>query len=202
MKKAIWFSLIIVIVVGSSVAVLSYTTITHHSSQLPKTFDSITSAKQSMKITSSAFTDHHSIPQQYTCDGKGINPPLEFQNVPNEAKGLVLIMDDPDIPKNINPTGMYAHWVVYNMDPRVRSIPENSVPLGMQGLNSAEQQNYTPPCPPDRQHRYFFKLYAVDTRLHFVDPAEVTKQMVIDEMKGHIIAEAELVGVYNRPQNK
>jgi len=156
-----------------------------------------------MTIASSAFENNGTIPSKYTCDGQSINPPLQFGNVPSDAKSLVMLMDDPDVPKNIKPDGVFDHWVVYNISPTVHEIAENSVPHGVpQGLNGAGQEKYTGPCPPDREHRYFFKVYALDAPLDFSDPSKVSKQMVIDKMQGHIIDQAELIGKYNRPQNK
>jgi len=156
-----------------------------------------------MTITSPVFIDHTAIPSVYTCDGKSINPPLSFSDIPSEAKSLVLIMDDPDVPKKLLPSGVFDHWVIYNIDPKVREIAENSVPAGAaQGLNGAGQQKYYGPCPPDREHRYFFTLYALDAKLDFAVPETVTKQMVLGQLQGHIIEKAELVGLYNRPQNK
>ena len=156
-----------------------------------------------MTITSLAFANNESIPSKYTCDGQSVNPPLSFGNVPSNAKSLVLLMDDPDVPKNLLPSGIFDHWVVYNIPPIVHEITENSVPQGVsQGLNGAGQGKYTGPCPPDREHRYFFKLFALDTELKFDDPAKVNKQMVSAAMQGHIIDQAEFIGLYNRPQNK
>lgn len=160
------------------------------------------SVKYQMSITSVAFTNDALIPTVYTCDGKGINPPLTFHNVPKTAKSLVLLIEDPDVPKNLLTTGVFDHWVIYNIDPDVSSIKQDSTPPGIQGLNSTGIDNYYPPCPPDRKHRYFINLYALNTRLNFYDPTKVTRQMVMDALKGHIITTAELIGLYNRLQNK
>ncbi len=154
-----------------------------------------------MTISSVAFKNKGTILAKYTCDGESINPPLKFEKVPSDAKSLVMLMDDPDVPKNLKPDGVFDHWVIYNIDPSVKEIAENSVPKGAQGLNGAGQVKYTGPCPPDREHRYFFKLFALDTSLDFSDPSKVTKQMVLDKMQGHIIDQAELIGLYNRSKN-
>jgi Raf kinase inhibitor-like YbhB/YbcL family protein len=182
----------------------SHKTITQNTSTLRKESVTIVPKKSgNMKITSSAFENNGTIPSQYTCDGEGINPPLAFEDVPSNAKSLVMLMDDPDVPKNLLPAGVFDHWVIYNIPPTTHEIAESSVPAGVsQGLNGAGQEKYTPPCPPDREHRYFFKLFALDSTLEFQDPSKVTKQMVIDKMQGHIIEEAQLIGLYNRPQNK
>jgi Raf kinase inhibitor-like YbhB/YbcL family protein len=151
-----------------------------------------------MNITSPAFQHNAPMPSTFTCDGENVNPPLEFTDVPESAQSLVLLMDDPDVPKNLKPDGMWDHWVIYNIKPTVTSIAENSTPPGEQGLNSGGENEYYGACPPDRQHRYFFKLFALDTELTFDDPSKVTKQMVIEAMQGHVIEEAELIGLYER----
>lgn len=151
-----------------------------------------------MQITSPVFAHKSPMPSTYTCDGANVNPPLEFSDVPEDARSLVLLMEDPDVPKNLKPDGMWDHWVVYNIDPAVTVITENSTPPGMVGLNTSGQNAFAGACPPDREHRYFFKLYALDTELAFDDPSKVMKQMVIDAMQGHIIEEAELIGLYER----
>lgn len=149
-----------------------------------------------MNITSPAFGPNESIPSRYTCDGQGVNPPLEFSDAPTGAKSLVLLMDDPDVPKNLKPEGVFDHWVVYNMPPTTTSIAENSLTPGIQGKNGRGDTKYTAPCPPDREHRYFFKLYALDSELKL--PAAPTKAEVETAMSGHILAQAELIGRYNK----
>ena len=124
-----------------------------------------------MNIISPAFSEGEEIPKIYTCDGNNINPPLEFSEVPENAKSLVLIMDDPDVPRNLKPDGIFDHWVVFNIPPEITKIDENSKPLGIVGKNSAGQSEYTGPCPPDRKHRYFFKLYALDSLLELDERA-------------------------------
>lgn len=151
-----------------------------------------------MKITSPAFEHNTPMPSTYTCDGENVNPPLSFTDVPESAQSLVLLMEDPDVPKHLKPDGMWDHWVVYNIEPTVTAIAENSIPPGLVGLNTSGQNAYAGACPPDREHRYFFKLYALDTELALADPSKVTKQMVIDAMQGHIIEETELMGLYER----
>lgn len=152
-----------------------------------------------MKIESTAFENNGNIPSKYTCDGDGINPELIFEDVPKEAKSLALLMDDPDIPESAKSSfgiEVWDHWVVFNMPPDTKRIEENSVPNGIVGKNTRGQNKYGPPCPPDREHRYFFKLYALDTMLALDNNA--TKQNVLDIMQGHILAEAQLMGRYMR----
>lgn len=145
-----------------------------------------------MKITSSAFINNGVIPKKYTCDGEDVNPPLEFIDVPENTKTLALIVDDPDAPM-----GTWVHWVLYNISPDCRKIEENSVPKGaMEGINDFRKRTYGGPCPPSGTHRYFFKLYALDCVIDL--KGTVTKKDLEKAMDGHIIAKAELIGLYSR----
>ncbi len=147
---------------------------------------------KNMKIVSSAFNHNLKIPSKYTCDGENVNPPLEFSDIPNGAKSLVLIFDDPDAPSKT-----WVHWVVYNINPQTSEIKGNSVPeRGIEGMTDFGKPGYGGPCPPSGTHRYFFKLYALHTALDL--PQTATKQMVEDKMQGHIIDKAELIGLYSR----
>ena len=143
-----------------------------------------------MKIVSPVFKNNEHIPSKYTCDGKNINPPLEFTDIPDGAKSLVLIVDDPDAPNET-----FVHWVLYNIDPLETKIEENSS-SGMEGLNSAGKPGYFGPCPPVGTHRYFFKLYAVDT--YFDIGSDLTKKDIEEMMHGNIVSSAELIGLYGR----
>lgn len=145
-----------------------------------------------LKINSSAFSDGEFIPARYTADGLDVNPPLQISGVPEGAKSLVLIMDDPDAP-----VGVWDHWLVFNIPPSVTEISENSTPAGaVVGKNSWGRTNYGGPAPPSGVHRYFFKLYALDSMLPL--PVGATKAQVESAMKGHILAEAQLMGKYSR----
>ncbi|MCP5469735.1 MAG: YbhB/YbcL family Raf kinase inhibitor-like protein [Chlamydiales bacterium] len=147
-----------------------------------------------MKLSSSAFQHERSIPRIYTCQGKDINPPLDISGVPENAVSLVLIMDDPDVPKTLRPDGMFDHWVVFNIDPTLTHIEEDAQPFAIFGQNTYGENCYKGPCPPDREHRYFFKLYALDTNLSLKKGA--TKKEVETKMEGHILAQTELMGRY------
>ncbi len=149
-----------------------------------------------MKLTSSAFQHEGSIPRQYTCDGQNINPPLTISNVPTGTKSLVIIMDDPDVPKHLRADGMWDHWIVFNIPPNTTQIIEGQEPHGIHGLGTGNTQEYYGPCPPDREHRYFFKLYALDTMLNL--PAKSTKTQVENAMQHHILEKTELMGLYER----
>ncbi|MBI2027657.1 MAG: YbhB/YbcL family Raf kinase inhibitor-like protein [Deltaproteobacteria bacterium] len=145
-----------------------------------------------MKIESSAFEHNQKIPSKYTCDGHDLNPPLKFLDVPQEAKSLVLIMDDPDAP-----VGTWDHWLIWNIDPKVSDILENAVPQGaVEGTQSWDHTGYGGPCPPSGTHRYFFKLYALDTKLDLSKSSR--KKDVESAMKGHVLSSAELIGLYSR----
>ena len=147
---------------------------------------------KSMNITSSAFQNNQHIPAKYTCTGEGINPPLEFSEIPENTKSLALIVDDPDAPM-----GTWVHWVVYNINPEVREIKENSAPLeALLGLTSSGNAKYGPPCPPSGTHRYFFKLYALNKMLDLT--GEVTKQTIEEAMKNSIISQAQIIGLYSK----
>lgn len=150
-----------------------------------------------MRITSPAFGNNKTIPSLYTCDGNNINPPLRIDDVSQEAaKSLVLFMDDPDVPRAIRPDGMWVHWVIWNIPAGTVEILENSIPQGVIGKNTGGKAEYGGPCPPDREHRYFFKVYALDTVLSL--PSGSPKADVEKAMSGHILDSAELVGRYRR----
>lgn len=142
-----------------------------------------------LDVSSPAFKDGEKIPLQYSCDGENINPPLDIENIPEQAKCLALIVDDPDAPR-----GTWVHWVVWNI-PVTHHITEDKV-HGIEGLNDFKQQNYGGPCPPSGTHRYFFKVYALDALLDL--PETTTKQELEKAMSEHIIAFGELVGLYSR----
>jgi Raf kinase inhibitor-like YbhB/YbcL family protein len=152
----------------------------------------------SMRLTSPAFDHTGVIPPKYTCDGEDTNPPLRFEGVPTETKSLVLLMEDPDVPKQLRADGMWDHWIVFNILPVVKEIPEGEEPLGVHGTGTSNNTNYHGPCPPDREHRYFFKLFALDTTLEL--PPGATKPEVLQAMEGHMIDQAELMGRYERHQ--
>ena len=145
-----------------------------------------------MKITSDAFLEGELIPTKYTCDGENINPPLIFSDVPDEAVTLALIMDDPDAP-----SGTWVHWVLWNITPDTSEIGEGEVPKGsMEGGTDFGRPGYGGPCPHLGTHRYFFKLSALDTKLAL--PKESTKKDLEAAMAGHVIEQAELMGIYAR----
>lgn len=144
-----------------------------------------------MKITSPAFGHGEKIPVDYTCEGLDINPPLNIDDIPSGAKNLALIVDDPDAPGQT-----WTHWTVYNI-PVTEKIKEDSVP-GTQGMNDFRKTRYGGPCPPpgSGNHRYFFKVYALDNEPNIEEGK--TRDELLTQIEGHIIDEAELMGKYGR----
>lgn len=154
-----------------------------------------------MQIRSMAFDPGSRIPSRYTCEGRELSPPLSFSGVPDQAKSLVLIVDDPDAPDPLAPRTTWVHWVLYNLPPDTSGIAEGvrdqDLPPGTRvGQNDWKRYRYGGPCPPIGQHRYFHKLYALDTELS--DIRLETKANVEAAMKGHVLAEAHLIGTYEK----
>jgi len=157
-------------------------------------------AAMALTLTSSAFKPGDKIPSQYTCEGADISPPLAFADVPAGTKSLAFLLDDPDAPDPKAPKRVWAHWLVYNLPPDSQGLPENAgrsgLPKGaVTGLNDRQQTAYHGPCPPIGRHRYFHKLYALDTVL---TAKPLTKAELEAEMKGHILAQAELMATYQK----
>jgi Raf kinase inhibitor-like YbhB/YbcL family protein len=149
-----------------------------------------------MKLQSSVFQDGGIIPSRYTCEGPNVSPPLEISGVPPEAKSLVLIMDDPDVPAYIRPERNFDHWLIFNLPPTTHHIAEATKPHGIQGKSTSGQHHYIGPCPPNGEHRYFFKLYALDSQLDLKEGA--TKKEIERAIEGHVIATAQLLGRYEK----
>ncbi|GBD32762.1 Putative lipoprotein LppC [bacterium HR33] len=153
-----------------------------------------------MSISSTAFSNGGPIPRAHTCDGADQSPPLRFSGIPEGTKELALIVDDPDAP-----VGVFVHWVLYGLPPDVTSLPSGlpkdptlAKPIrALQGVNDFRKTGYNGPCPPrGPAHRYFFKLYALDTQLNL--PAGATKAVLLKAMEGHVLQEASLMGTYAR----
>lgn len=154
-----------------------------------------------MKLSSpDGFYNNAMMPLRFTCNGRKITPPLEWKHAPKGTKSFAIICEDPDAPNAQNP--VWDHWIVYNIPGEIREMDEGAdLPKGAkEGLNSWGKTGYGAPCPPDREHRYIFKLYALDQELEFANPPH--KKDLLKAMEGHILAEAELVGRYNQPQNR
>lgn len=148
-------------------------------------------AASSISVTTPAFQAGGDIPAKFTCNGANVNPDLKINGAPNEAKSLVLIVDDPDAPH-----GLFTHWIVWNIDPKTANIGENSAPVGgIQGTNDFGKRNYGGPCPPSGTHRYFFKIFALDTKLDLKPSA---RRAELDAaIHGHTLAQGELIGRYS-----
>lgn len=168
----------------------------HRPSTQPTTTPS-PSAKVEMKLVSNAFKEGEAIPRQHTCDGIDISPPLEWSGTPKTAKTIAIIADDPDAP-----SGTWVHWVVYNLPAENIGLVENLPATeslragGFHGKTDFGKIGYGGPCPPSGTHRYFFKVYAVDSELPL--KAGATKDELLKAMEGHVVAQAQLMGTYRR----
>jgi hypothetical protein len=154
-------------------------------------------AKMEIKITSSAFKNDGLIPSKYTCDGDDVSPPLQWEAVPQDAKSIAIICDDPDAPM-----GTFVHWVLFNLPADVKELAEKvpvdkTLPNGAsQGITDFGRVGYGGPCPPSGTHRYFFKIYALDMKLDLA--AGARKNQLLKAMEGHMLAQGQLVGKYKR----
>jgi Raf kinase inhibitor-like YbhB/YbcL family protein len=152
-----------------------------------------------LTLTSSAFSHNGSIPREHTCEGGDVSPALSWSGIPDGTQSLALIVDDPDAPDPAAPKTVWVHWVLYNLPPTadglLRGVEE--LPAGTrQGLNDWKRTGYGGPCPPIGRHRYFHKLYALDTVLP--DLGNPDKRRLLEAMEGHVLAKAELVGTYQK----
>lgn len=151
-----------------------------------------------IKIKSAAFEEGGMIPKKYTCDGRDVSPPLSWTSVPEGTKSFALICDDPDAPTR----GTWIHWVIFNMPAEIRELPDNIPPQktltdgAKQGINDFRKIGYGGPCPPSGTHRYYFYLYALDTKINLEGGA--TKEQLMRTMEGHILGEGKLMGKYKR----
>jgi hypothetical protein len=157
--------------------------------------------EMNLKLTSTTFTHDGEIPTRHTCEGEDVSPPLGWQGAPAETKSFVLIVDDPDAPDPEKPKMTWVHWVLYDIPPDADELPEDAgnggLPKGTrEGINDWRRPGYGGPCPPIGRHRYFHKLYALDTVLG--DLGRPTKQEVEAAMEGHVLARSELIGTYRK----
>lgn len=145
-----------------------------------------------MELRSPDFDNNTLIPSKYTCDGEDISPELEISSIPGDAESLALVVDDPDAPH-----GTWTHWTIWNIDPDTDRIPAGSLPMGaVEGVTSFGSTGYGGPCPPSGTHRYFFKLYALGSKLELTSRASVEEFM--NEAQDKIVGECELIGLYSR----
>ena len=145
----------------------------------------------SIKVSSSAFTEGGNIPPKFTCDGEDTSPPLKTEGIPENAKAVVMIVDDPDAPG-----GLFNHWLVWNIDPKTTSLEEGKAPAGVTGTNDFGKSAYGGPCPPSGSHRYSFKVFALDQQLQL--RAGAKRKEVDAAIKGHVIGQGELMGRYSK----
>jgi Raf kinase inhibitor-like YbhB/YbcL family protein len=163
----------------------------------PNKNEPLEAKKMDIKITSSAFEEGGLIPPKYTCDGADISPPLQWDAVPEGTKSIALISDDPDAPM-----GTWVHWVLFNLPAETKELAENIPPDStlangaMQGTTDFGRIGYGGPCPPSGTHRYFFKIYALDTEIDL--PAGANKAQLLKDMEGHILGQGQLIGKYKR----
>ncbi|HEX5803237.1 MAG TPA: YbhB/YbcL family Raf kinase inhibitor-like protein [Azospira sp.] len=155
----------------------------------------------SLQLTSPSFADGEPIPARHTCEGANVSPPLAWRDLPPGTRSLVLIVDDPDAPDPAAPKMTWVHWVLYNLPPGADGLPEGvrgaALPAGTaEGVNNWERTGYGGPCPPIGRHRYFHKLYALDSVLPALHPP--TKATLEAAMRGHVLGEAQLVGTYQK----
>jgi Raf kinase inhibitor-like YbhB/YbcL family protein len=161
-------------------------------------------APMTFNLASSAFTPNGSIPTKYTCDGAGISPPLVWSGAPVSTKSLALIVEDPDAPDPAKPTRVVSHWVAYNIPAGTTSLAENASKTGMpaggaRGSNERGTPSYMGPCPPIGRHRYFFKLFALDTVIQGLDnPKKADLEKAI---QGHVVGTGELIGTYQKTKS-
>jgi len=151
-----------------------------------------------LRISSTAFETNREIPSKYTCEGQDVSPPLAWDGVPDETQSFVLIVDDPDAPDPAAPRRTWVHWVLLDLPVNTRSLPEavRALPArALEGVNDWQRTGYGGPCPPVGRHRYFFKLYALDTKLELVKPS---KAQLESAMEDHVLARAELIGTYEK----
>ena len=164
---------------------------------LANNFSHAISKASMFEISSPVFENNGIIPKAYTCGGENFSPPLSWNNIPPNAKSLALISDDPDAS-----AGTWVHWIIFNMPPNSKGLQEGVLPIQemahetKQGVNDFKKIGYGGPCPPSGTHRYFFKLYALNTKLNL--EAGTTKKQLENAMKGHILTQAELIGKYKR----
>lgn len=163
------------------------------------TFGHAKEKSMSFNLTSAAFSHQGAIPPRHTCEGENLSPPLAWSGVPAGSRSLVLIVDDPDAPDPAAPKMTWVHWLLYNLPVTATGLPEGvrTLPSGtLEGLNDSRHTRYGGPCPPIGRHRYFFKLYALDVVLP--DLQNPTKTRLEQAMRGHVLAEAQLVGTYQK----
>lgn len=192
MRQIIFISLTLICMMLASCTASATNTSQPSAATAPESESTGTEAIMSLNLTSDAFATGQSIPAKYSCTGKNISPGLDWNEPPADTKSFALIVDDPDAP-----AGTWVHWVLYNIPANTHNLPENTDTSGISvGKNSSGNMRYDGPCPPGGTHRYFFKLYALDSTLSLSPGA--TKEQVLNAMQDHILAQGELMGTFSK----
>jgi Raf kinase inhibitor-like YbhB/YbcL family protein len=192
MRRSIFYSLLLISVILASCSSSTTTTAQPSTTSISESESTATEATMSLTLTSDAFANGQSIPAKYSCVGKNISPALAWNEPPAGTQSFALIVDDPDAP-----AGTWVHWVLFNIPVSTLSLQESMDTSAMSaGRNSSGNMSYDGPCPPSGTHRYFFKLYALDSTLSLSPGA--TKEQLLTAMKGHILAQGELMGTFSK----
>jgi Raf kinase inhibitor-like YbhB/YbcL family protein len=192
MRRSIFYSLLLISVILASCSSSTTTTAQPSATSISESESTATEATMSLTLTSDAFANGQSIPAKYSCVGKNISPALAWNEPPAGTQSFALIVDDPDAP-----AGTWVHWVLFNIPVSTLSLDESMDTSAMSaGRNSSGKMSYDGPCPPSGTHRYFFKLYALDSTLSLSPGA--TKEQLLAAMKGHILAQGELMGTFSK----
>jgi len=199
MRRIIFYSLILISILLASCTSAATTTLQPSATSTSESESTATEATMSLTLTSDAFANGQSIPAKYSCVGKNISPALAWNEPPEGTQSFALIVDDPDAP-----IGTWVHWVLFNIPANARSLQEDLPITGKNvdpnaiyvGKNSSGNTRYDGPCPPSGTHRYYFKLYALDTTISLLPGA--TKEQVLKEMDRHILAQGELMGTFSK----
>jgi Raf kinase inhibitor-like YbhB/YbcL family protein len=192
MRRSIFYSLLLISVILASCSSSTTTTAQPSATSISESESTATEATMSLTLTSDAFANGQSIPAKYSCVGKNISPALAWNEPPAGTQSFALIVDDPDAP-----AGTWVHWVLFNIPVSRLSLDESMDTSAMSaGRNSSGKMSYDGPCPPSGTHRYFFKLYALDSTLSLSPGA--TKEQLLAAMKGHILAQGELMGTFSK----
>jgi Raf kinase inhibitor-like YbhB/YbcL family protein len=192
MRRSIFYSLLLISVILASCSSSTTTTAQPSATSISESESTATEATMSLTLTSDAFANGQSIPAKYSCVGKNISPALAWNEPPAGTQSFALIVDDPDAP-----AGTWVHWVLFNIPVSTLSLDESMDTSAMSaGRNSSGKMSYDGPCPPSGTHRYFFKLYALDSTLSLSPGA--TKEQLLTAMKGHILAQGELMGTFSK----
>jgi len=192
MSRFTFILIFVAVIVGTGLYFFSQSAVNEIANQSVENLKELITKEVPMKITSSAFQNNQSIPAKYSCDGEDVNPPLTFSELPDNTQSLVLIMDDPDAP-----AGTWVHWTIWNINPTTTEIAEKSVQeVAVEGISSSGSSVCGGPCPPSGEHRYIFKLYALDAMLEL--DASADKAALEQEMQSYILGKADLTGLYRR----